>query len=324
MMKLNLPIMDALENAENILIAGAGGGFDVFCGLPIYFTLKEMGKNVHLANYSFSNLSLIQQYAEVEPIVYDHLIGATANIPDGLNFAYYPEGYLSQWFRDVMGEDVTVWMFDKTGPKILLKLYQKLIDHLNIDALILVDGGIDSVMIGDEAGAGTLLEDTVSLTVAKQLDIPTKLLACIGFGAELEVAHSNALANMASLVKSDAYWGSCSLVKRMPVYQQYESACRYVWEQPEHSKSQINMRIVSATQGQFGNHHLYNDYKPLPVFVTPLMSVYWFFDSDAVNQRSMLAPEIIEESSIESAYEKTVRLREKLQLIQRRRIQLPY
>jgi hypothetical protein len=53
-MDLNLPILHLLQDKKNILIAGAGGGFDIFAGLPLYFTLRNMGKTVHLANYSFS------------------------------------------------------------------------------------------------------------------------------------------------------------------------------------------------------------------------------------------------------------------------------
>jgi hypothetical protein len=52
-MHLNLPILDQLMAHENILIAGMGGGYDIFCGLPIYFDLRARGKQVHLANYSF-------------------------------------------------------------------------------------------------------------------------------------------------------------------------------------------------------------------------------------------------------------------------------
>jgi hypothetical protein len=45
-----------LEPAETILLAGAGGGFDIFCGLPLYFGLQAAGKKVYLANLSFSQL----------------------------------------------------------------------------------------------------------------------------------------------------------------------------------------------------------------------------------------------------------------------------
>lgn len=271
-MQLNLPILDRLSDSKNILIAGIGGGFDIFCGLPIYFTLKEMGKNVHLANYSFSALAIAAHYCETVTLQTGLLEGATARIPDSLQLGYYPEGYLAQWFQKKLDEEIVVWMFAKIGPAALIPLYQKLVDHLEIDAMILLDGGVDSLMIGDEAGAGTFLEDTVSMIAIEQLDIPVKIQACLGFGAELEVAHNNALKNMSALVKQGAYLGACALTKDMPVYQLYEDACRYVWEQPSHHKSHINMRVVSAVEGEFGDYHMYDDYVPQPVFVSPFMT----------------------------------------------------
>ncbi|MCK6628246.1 MAG: hypothetical protein L6R45_24105 [Anaerolineae bacterium] len=33
-MNLNLPIFDQVAHCQNLLIAGMGGGFDLFCGLP--------------------------------------------------------------------------------------------------------------------------------------------------------------------------------------------------------------------------------------------------------------------------------------------------
>ena len=38
-MDLNLPTLNQLSNCKNLLIAGMGGGFDVFCGL----NSKNMG-----------------------------------------------------------------------------------------------------------------------------------------------------------------------------------------------------------------------------------------------------------------------------------------
>lgn len=323
-MKLNLPILDKIADSKNILIAGCGGGFDVFCGLPIYFTLREMGKNVHLANYSFTPLDIVAHYCNTTTLESDLLEGASADIPDELQLGYYPEGYLSRWFRDVDGNPTPIWMFAKVGPAKLLKLYQQLIDHIEIDAIILLDGGVDSLMIGDEMGAGTLLEDTISLTAVQSLDVPVKILACLGFGAELEVAHNNALDNMSALIKEGAFYGSCALTQQMPVYQQYESASKYVWEQPSHHKSQINMRVVSAVNGHSGNYHMYDDYPPRPVFVSPLMSLYWFFDATAVIQRSLLADVIRPTRTIEEAFSVTMRFRKQMMDKSRKSKPLPY
>ncbi len=43
---LNLPIVDRISGCQNLLIAGAGGGYDLFCGLPIYFALRNRGQEV--------------------------------------------------------------------------------------------------------------------------------------------------------------------------------------------------------------------------------------------------------------------------------------
>lgn len=40
----------------NILLAGAGGGFDFLCALPLALKLMDEGHNVFIANYSFTFL----------------------------------------------------------------------------------------------------------------------------------------------------------------------------------------------------------------------------------------------------------------------------
>ncbi|MBK9746886.1 MAG: DUF1152 domain-containing protein [Chloroflexi bacterium] len=288
-MRLNLPILDQLQSSQNILIAGAGGGFDVFAGLPIYFTLREQGKTVHLANFSFADLELTSYMSKTEKIIPNLLIGAQGEVEVPLT--YCPEPYLAQWFRDVHGEAITIWMFANTGALPLIDAYKTLVEHLAIDAIVLVDGGVDSIMRGDESGAGTIVEDTLSLIAVEPLDVPVKILACIGFGTEVEeaVCHYSALENMAALFKADAFYGSCALVKQMPAFQQFEAACRYVWEQPKHTASHISTRIIPAVHGEFGNYQMYPQHRNLvPILVSPLMAQYWFFDANKVIERNLL------------------------------------
>lgn len=49
-----IPIFEALADSQNILLAGAGGGFDIFSGIPLYFNLTQQGKKVTIANFSFT------------------------------------------------------------------------------------------------------------------------------------------------------------------------------------------------------------------------------------------------------------------------------
>jgi hypothetical protein len=299
--QLNLPILHLLHDKENILIAGAGGGFDIFAGLPIYFTLREMGKTVHLANYSFMDFGLAEVVSDPIKEIDGLLLGARG--PIRFPIAYFPEGYLADWFTE-RGEDITVWMFERNGVLPLAQAYQHLIKKLNIDALLLVDGGVDSLMRGDEAAPGTLIEDSISLAAAQYLDVPVKLQVCLGFGTEVEegVCHHHALENMAALIKLGAFYGACALTPQMPAFQQYEAACRHAWERPEDAhKSHISTRIIPAVHGEFGDYHMYPNETRQSVFISPLMGLYWFFDAVQVAACSLLVPALRETYTADQA-----------------------
>ena len=173
---LNLPFFAEIDQAENILIAGAGGGFDIFSGLPLYFALRAQGKQVHLANLSFSNV-----HASTGRKLAPALVEVTAST-EGSDY-YFPELYLSQWFQQ-RGDYVPIYCFDRTGAKPIAHGYRVLAERLKPDTIILVDGGMDSLMRGDEPGLGTPQEDMASIAAISALDVPRKFLICLGFGVD--------------------------------------------------------------------------------------------------------------------------------------------
>jgi hypothetical protein len=300
-LQLNLPIYDQLANSKNILIAGAGGGFDVFCGLPIYFALRTQGKRVHLANYSFTSIQLAE-FASQAVVLGRNLIGVS--VPLKHDLPYFPEGYLSQWFKEVRNEDIIIWLFANSGALPLTRAYQTLVEHLGIDAIILIDGGVDSIMRGDEAGAGTLIEDTISLAAVDLLNIPVKILACLGFGTEVEeeVCHYNALQNISALTKAGGFLGSCSLIPQMDAFQQYEAACKYVWSRPNHPASHISTRVIPAVNGEFGTYEMFPSERPVSAFVSPFMGLYWFFSAREVITRNLILDLIRDTYEVREAF----------------------
>ncbi|MBX3083214.1 MAG: DUF1152 domain-containing protein [Anaerolineae bacterium] len=301
-MHLNLPILDQLANSQNILIAGMGGGFDIFCGLPLYFTLCDMGKRVHLANYSFVDLTLASLLGETETLLPDRVVAARGGIKHRIGF--YPEGYLAEWFRKQENQPTKVWMFNATAVRPLVESYKALIDHLHIDALILIDGGVDSLMRGDESSPGTFIEDTITLAAVRELNVPVKLHACLGFGTEVEehLCHHLALENVAAITKAGGFLGACALTAQMSCFQRYESACRYVWDQPNHQKSHISTRVIPAAHGEFANHHLYNMDSNVTVYLSALMTLYWWFDAEVVIKRNLLLDNLKDTDTTEDAF----------------------
>ncbi len=183
---LQLPLFAELEESRSILLAGAGGGFDIFGGLPLYFGLRRAGKEVHLANLSFSHL---------EGATGRQLAPATLEVTADscVNAGYFPEYHLARWFRQ-QGEEVAVHCFDRTGFQPLLDAYRAVIAEVKADTVILVDGGTDSLMRGDEAGLGTPEEDIASIAAVDELGVE-KYLVCLGFGVDAfhGVCHGHAL-----------------------------------------------------------------------------------------------------------------------------------
>jgi hypothetical protein len=90
---MKIPFFNKIENSKTILLAGAGGGFDIFCGLPLYSWLRNAGKTVHLANLSFTDLSNCEGES---PML--SLLKVTADSSGPAN--YFPEFHLARWLSD--------------------------------------------------------------------------------------------------------------------------------------------------------------------------------------------------------------------------------
>ena len=169
--KFHLPT--ALEASRRVLVAGAGGGFDVYVGLPIYERLRSIGKTVFLSNVSFTQLRATTAL-ELQPALFE------VNLNTKGEEAYFPERSLARFLSQRLQESVSVYAIDNVGAKPVCSAYAHLVSALDIDAVVLVDGGTDILLRGDEASLGTPAEDAVSLLAIRSLDIPTRILACLG------------------------------------------------------------------------------------------------------------------------------------------------
>ena len=50
---IHAPFWSRIKDSKRILLSGCGGGFDVYQSLPLFFTLRQMGYEVFLANYTY-------------------------------------------------------------------------------------------------------------------------------------------------------------------------------------------------------------------------------------------------------------------------------
>lgn len=271
-----------LADAKNILIAGAGGGFDIYAGIPLYLNLRAQGKAVVLANYSFTWLN-----ETTSKQVTDYCFEIQAHDHDLSRRNYFPEKYLKQWLG-INGLDTQVYAFDRIGVQPLRDAYKFLIKHHQIDAVILVDGGTDSLMLGDEEGLGTPQEDICSMAAVYRSGIKQQFLVSIGFGIDHfhGVSHYHFLENVAELIRDGGYLGLFQVAKEMDEGQKYFSAVAFANKRMPERESIVSNSILSAVKGEYGDFHQTSRTEGSKLWINPLMSIYWCFDLRSVIKKN--------------------------------------
>jgi hypothetical protein len=280
------PLFARLERAERILIAGAGGGFDVFSGLPLFLHLRARGKQVFLANLSFTNLAEVEGRKPGPDVV--EVLADTPG-PD----RYFPERALCRWFS-ARGEQVPVFAIPRSGGRPLTAAYELLQRELGFDAVVLVDGGTDLLLRGDEADLGTPQEDITSLAAVDALEVPVKLAVCLGFGVDRHhgVCHAHFLENVAALSREGGYLGVTALLPGMPEVDAYREAVRFAAAEMPHAPSIVSFSVLSAIEGDFGDVHRTARTLGSTLFINPLVSMYWAFELSAVARRCLYLEEM--------------------------------
>ncbi|MEM6769825.1 MAG: DUF1152 domain-containing protein [Bacteroidota bacterium] len=269
-----IPFFSEIEESQNILLAGAGGGFDIYSGIPLYFSLKELGKSVTLANFSFTWLAETSA-----PEVYPYLYKIEGSHHDHSGRNYFPEKYLAQWLG-LQGEFPDIYAFARTGVNPLKDAYKYLIKKHAIDTIILVDGGTDSLMFGDEEGLGTPQEDVCSIAAVYRSGVSRQFLVSVGFGIDHYhgVSHYHFLENVAALDRSGGYFGLFQMISSMPEAQYFADAIAYANKRMPGMESIVSNSIDTALSGEYGNVHRTKRTQNSVLWINPLMTIFWCFD----------------------------------------------
>lgn len=270
----------SLPDRACVLIAGAGGGFDFMCGLPIALELEQRGHPVVLANYSFTRLAAAGGLSWVCP----HLAEVTAD--STLDDEYFPERDVAAWYRSHRGTERSVWCFEKEAVPAIRSALELLVRRFDVQVVISVDGGIDGIFRGDECDLATPSMDAVSVIAASLCGAPRRIYAMTAFGvegAEGTVSHGQALERMADLVRADAMLGVGTFLRNTDVGREFLDAVQFVFGRMSPvRRSIIVSSIVAAMVGAFGrtlNHPKAVDRSP---WLSPLTQLVWYFDADAV------------------------------------------
>jgi hypothetical protein len=283
---MNLPnkvVDDIAENVPQggkILLFGMSGGFDVVASIPLYFTLKDLGYEVELANLSLIEDDIFDKVMDNRLVSKNvrHLV-SDVKVP----IEHIPEGYISMWLKDGIGIESGVWSFTAQSSPSLVTNLSELINFLGISYIIFCGTGMRSIMCGDEEGCGDMLYSSFSLSTMRTIETPS-CICTFGintFGELRSESYFNAMKNVAELTALKAYYGCSFMTRDFSEFELY----KFIIGQPKHEKSQAHELILTALHGGFGLHSNGG-------FVFPASCQFNFFDTKAVVKRSIVIDQI--------------------------------
>lgn len=279
------PFFQEICDSRRVLLCGCGGGYDFFSALPLFLSLRSAGVDVYLGNLTFSSSEGVDGAEKIGEcclrVVADSKRVGTGWTPE--RDPYWPELHLAQFLKRELGEDIPVFQFNRTGVLPLRDAYQAIVDRHEIDTVVVVDGGTDSLMFGDEEGLGTPTEDMMTIGAVDQVEVAKKFLLCLGMGVDCfhGVAHNLFLENVATLARDGAFLGSWSLTSDLPAAE----TTRRAYEACKPENSIVTSSVMSAVAGEFGNFHhpaTAGRTQGSTLFISALMSQYWAFRLEAV------------------------------------------
>jgi hypothetical protein len=89
------PINDVIGDARRVILAGCGGGYDIFGAVPLMVELLEEGREVFLASLSFCYLNGLDGAIQNPNVPNMYEVPGSAAVQN----VYCPEAWLSKWLK---------------------------------------------------------------------------------------------------------------------------------------------------------------------------------------------------------------------------------
>lgn len=283
---------------KTVLLSGCGGGFDFVHAAMLYPELLRLGKRVVHVSYSFGDPGRIGGEA---PVVFEMDAAVVKRVtarsePDGY---YGPEVHLASFLDRRFPERAPHSLYACNARKFTVPSLRAFYAHLArehaVDAIVIVDGGSDSLMRGDEEGLGDPVEDAVSITaVADLTEVRERILLTVGLGCDRynHVSDAASLRAIAEITAAGGFLGSVALHEGSPAFDFYRDALDHI-DARQRFRSVLSGSIVSAGEGYFGRdvvpERLRTRVRPGEMFLWPLMAMVWGFDVEAVARRSLIS-----------------------------------
>ena len=284
---------------EVTIIAGCGGGYDLFCGLSFYHELfnKHNQNNIILINYSFTEKEIINNSHNCKKLIDKCYVIDHTQINDQ-KYDYFPEHYLSKCLNKKI-----YMLIDYPTINQIIDSYKSiiadsigdinLIDQLNI---YLVDGGSDSLMTGKEKELGTPVEDIMHMKAVHELklnNLNINKYLCI-LGANVDVGHLILVNDINDRIKH--LENKCLISKK--ILQKGNDDTKFyidIFEKCNPRNSIVNSLIIASILGHRGYYtpeHLKTRFTDSIVDLSEMTCTFYIFDLNGVIEENIYYQQI--------------------------------
>ena len=304
---------------SNVLLLGAGGGYDVVCTLPIAVALRDAGCRIHLASYSTTDFS----GSSAIPDVPTNLLPVDSAYRRSSSDRF-SEDIVARWWLETFAEEKPVWCFTRPGVRSMSTGLAWLRKKLDLTAVVVVDGGVDGLFIGNEYDLGTPSMDAISIIAAWTLEDCRKYYAFTAFGTEgpaYHIRHADVLKRISELVRHRAMLGVSALLPLSHAGDLFLDALEFIGNAVDPIfRSIISSSIECAMRGGFGETNLTPRTDWAPVWVSPLTLLYWYFDLVAVANAKPYLREVLDTDDVVAVAEAIERTRKRMGVVDRQDI----
>jgi len=229
--------------SSNIILAGCGGGYDVFCTIPLFY--KNIKKNKIIVSLSFTDEKYLLNLTKKNEVtkLHNNLFLIDAKKIKNVTNNYFPEYYLSKHLNHVV-----YIILKETTINEIIKAYNIIIHNSKrINELYLVDGGCDLLLSGNESDLATPVEDMMHLSAVRYLPITNKYACAIGMPCDcIDLKKSeliNRLDDLSNILVYQKIWS----LKDENVNKYYQ-----IVNKSRIDKTVVNSLICSALEGKTG------------------------------------------------------------------------
>lgn len=174
-----------------VVLAGCGGGCDVYGTALLLHHLRGVAQQVILINLTFTSEELLETYGQrvtphlhrIEPGVYFSPTTSEQQQETNHDPYYFPEAL----FANAVHQPVYALSRHATVRQIVRAYGQLHPSCPLLRAISLTDGGCDVLLTGDETGLGTPAEDMLHLRAVA--DVPAQHKAIVSVGANVDCGH---------------------------------------------------------------------------------------------------------------------------------------